>query len=91
MRLSGRQVCLVSGTDEHGQKVEQSAARQSLHPQEFVNAVSQNFRDMNQLLNLQIDRFVRTTDASHKAAVQVRMIREPAKAPVGWCARETRL
>jgi methionyl-tRNA synthetase len=70
MRLSGRQVCFVTGTDEHGQKVEQSAAKQNIPPQEFVDTVSMNFRDLLSLLNIDNDIFIRTTQSDHKVAVQ---------------------
>jgi methionyl-tRNA synthetase len=70
MRLSGRPVCFVTGTDEHGQKVEQSAAKQGVPPQAFVDAVSTNFRDLLTTLNIQNDLFIRTTQPDHKAAVQ---------------------
>jgi methionyl-tRNA synthetase len=70
MRLSGREVCFVTGTDEHGQKVEQSAAKQGVPPQEFVDSVSTNFRDLLTTLNIQNDIFIRTTQTDHKIAVQ---------------------
>lgn len=72
MRLSGRQVFFLSGTDEHGQKVEQSAAAKNVDPQAFVDDVSQNFRDLLQLLNISNDKFIRTTQEDHKKSVQVR-------------------
>lgn len=72
MRLSGREVFFLSGTDEHGQKVEQSAAKQGLDPQEFVDQVSQSFRDLLTLMNISNDEFIRTTSENHKASVQVR-------------------
>jgi len=70
MRLSGREVFFLTGTDEHGQKVEQSAAAQGLAPQEFVDAVSTNFRDLLTTLNISHDHFIRTTQPDHQAAVQ---------------------
>ena len=70
MRLSGRPVCFVTGTDEHGQKVEQSAAKQNILPQDFVDTVSVNFRDLLSLLNIDNDVFIRTTQSDHKLAVQ---------------------
>ena len=70
MRLSGREVFFLSGTDEHGQKVEQSAADKGVDPQDFVDTVSVNFRDLLSLLNISNDEFIRTTDKSHKEAVQ---------------------
>lgn len=72
MRLSGRQVFFLSGTDEHGQKVEQSAAKMDLEPQKFVDTVSVNFRDLLSLLHISNDKFIRTTEADHKEAVKVR-------------------
>ena len=70
MRLSGRDVFFLSGTDEHGQKVEQSAAKAGVDPQDFVDKVSVNFRDLLELLNISNDKFIRTTQPDHKAAVQ---------------------
>ncbi|GKZ01336.1 hypothetical protein MPSEU_001084600 [Mayamaea pseudoterrestris] len=70
MRLSGRQVFFLSGTDEHGQKVEQSAAKAGVDPQDFVDQVSVNFSDLLELLNISHDKFIRTTQPDHKKAVQ---------------------
>jgi len=61
----------MSGTDEHGQKVEQSAAKQGVDPQTFVDSVSVNFRDLLDLLNISHDCFIRTTEDDHKKSVQV--------------------
>ena len=71
MRLSGRDVFFLSGTDEHGQKVEQSAANKGVDPRAFVDDVSRNFRDLLELLHISNDQFIRTTEQSHKEAVQV--------------------
>jgi hypothetical protein len=71
MRLSGRPVWFQTGTDEHGQKVEQSAQLSNRPPQEFVDAVSTNFRDLMTLLHISNDKFVRTTEEQHKQSVQV--------------------
>ena len=70
MRLKGREVCFVSGTDEHGQKVEQSAAKIGVEPQAFVDDVSKTFRDLLHVLNISNDVFIRTTEDRHKKAVQ---------------------
>lgn len=70
MRLSGRDVFFLSGTDEHGQKVETSAETKGVNPQDFVNEVSQNFRDLLELMNITNDEFIRTTDDNHKKSVQ---------------------
>lgn len=70
MRLSGREVMFLSGTDEHGQKVEASAGKKGVDPQSFVDDVSTNFRDLLALMDISNDYFIRTTDAEHKEAVQ---------------------
>lgn len=71
MRLSGREVFFLSGTDEHGQKVEQSAEKRGVDPQTFVDEVSVNFRELLDLMNISADKFIRTTDPKHKESVQV--------------------
>jgi len=70
MRLSGREVFFLSGTDEHGQKVEESAKKRNMSPQEFVDEVSQTFRNLLHVLNISNDAFIRTTDDHHKKAIQ---------------------
>ena len=71
MRHSGREVYFLSGTDEHGQKVELSAKNAGYHdPQDFCNDVSRTFRDLLKLLNISNDHFIRTTDTHHKIAVR---------------------
>lgn len=69
-RLDGYQVRFLTGTDEHGQKVEKSAVDKGLTPQEFTDAVSQTFRDLTQALNLSNDDFIRTTEPRHIKAAQ---------------------
>ena len=70
MRLDGRKVRLLTGTDEHGQKVQKSALAAGKDPQTFVDAVSQNFRDLAGLLNFTTDDFIRTTEPRHTRACQ---------------------
>src|SRR5258708_29057855 len=65
MRLDGRQVKFLTGTDEHGQKVEKSARAAGLDPQAFCDRVSQNFRDMTPPMKLSNDDFIRTTEPRH--------------------------
>ena len=66
MRLSGANVYFLTGTDEHGQKVEKSAEKKGLDPQSFTDEVSKRFRDLSSLLNLSNDDFIRTTEDRHK-------------------------
>ena len=70
MRLDGRDVKFLTGTDEHGQKVEKSAAAKGDDPQVFVDRVSQNFRDLTELMNISNDDFIRTTEGRHREASQ---------------------
>ncbi len=70
MRLDGRRVLFLTGTDEHGQKVDKSARTAGVDPQEFCDRVSQNFRDMNVLMNISNDQFIRTTEPRHIKASQ---------------------
>lgn len=68
-RMQGFDVVLTSGTDEHGTKVERAALAQGKTPEEFVDLISDEFRSQWQKLDLQIDRFQRTTAANHAKLV----------------------
>jgi methionyl-tRNA synthetase len=70
MRLDGRDVHFLTGTDEHGQKVEKAAAAAGLSPQAFADQVSQSFRDLVGLMNYSPDGFIRTTEKRHYTACQ---------------------
>ncbi|MEX2453114.1 MAG: class I tRNA ligase family protein, partial [Rhodospirillaceae bacterium] len=67
-RLDGFDVFFLTGTDEHGQKVEKSAAAAGIDPQAFTDRVSQNFRDLADFMNFSHDAFIRTTEPRHAAA-----------------------
>jgi methionyl-tRNA synthetase len=66
-RLDGFDVFFLTGTDEHGQKVEQAAAAAGLDPQAFTDRVSADFRDMGETMGLSNDDFIRTTEPRHMA------------------------
>ena len=70
MRLDGYDVLFMTGTDEHGQKVEKSANAENTDPLAFCNRVSQNFHDLSPLLNFTNDGFIRTTEERHTKASQ---------------------
>jgi methionyl-tRNA synthetase len=70
MRLDGRRVKFLTGSDEHGEKVERSAQALALTPQEFCDRISPAWRDMTQLLNISNDDFIRTTEERHIRGVQ---------------------
>ena len=69
-RLQGQNVHFLTGTDEHGQKVQQSAQARGVPPQQFCDEVAGEFRDLCRLLNISNDDFVRTTEPRHKAVVR---------------------
>ena len=69
-RLDGFDVKFLTGTDEHGQKVEKSAQAAGISPQEFTDRVSQNFRDLAGIMNFSNDDFIRTTEERHHRSVQ---------------------
>jgi len=69
-RLSGDDTFLLTGTDEHGQKVERSAAAAGISPQQFADEVSASFRALWDRMGITYDDYIRTTSAKHKTAVQ---------------------
>lgn len=69
-RLFGHEVRLLTGVDEHGQKVQQATVKHGLDPQAYVDSMAENFKGVWKELNIQYDIFFRTTDAFHKKAVQ---------------------
>ena len=69
-RLECFDVHFLTGTDEHGQKVEKSAKARGKNPQEFCDEVSQKFRELASTLNLSNDDFIRTTEERHKKCAQ---------------------
>lgn len=69
-RLDGYEVKFLTGTDEHGQKVEKSARLAGMDTKTFVDGVSQHFREMAAYMDISNDDFIRTTDARHKHSAQ---------------------
>ncbi|WP_306226405.1 methionine--tRNA ligase [Bosea beijingensis] len=69
-RLDGYDVFAMTGTDEHGQKVQRTAAQNSLSPKDFVDKIAARFAEMEQTLGCSFDRFIRTTDADHLPSTQ---------------------
>ena len=72
-RLQGYDVCFLTGTDEHGQKIETKAKEAGVTPKEFVDQIvegEQGIKDLWKLMNISYDRFIRTTDPYHVSAIQ---------------------
>ncbi|MGA7276312.1 MAG: methionine--tRNA ligase [Desulfocapsaceae bacterium] len=69
-RLRGDEVRFQTGTDEHGDKIVEAAAKEGVAPRQYVDAVSAMFRQTWPLLDIAYDRFIRTTDEDHVAVVK---------------------
>jgi methionyl-tRNA synthetase len=69
-RMMGDQVHFLTGVDEHGQKVQQSAKKKGIPPQQFADEVSEEFRALLPKLDISNDDFIRTTDERHKKVVR---------------------
>jgi methionyl-tRNA synthetase len=69
-RLRGRDVFFLTGLDEHGQKVQQAAAKAGVDPQTHCDKLAPQFQTLWKRLNISNDAFIRTTDAPHKSVVQ---------------------
>ncbi len=69
-RMSGYDVYFQTGTDEHGQKIEDKARAAGISPQQYVDNVAGEIRRIWDLMNTTYDRFIRTTDPEHEAKVQ---------------------
>ena len=69
-KIDGYEVHFLTGTDEHGLKIQRSAEKQKIAPLDFCNQISKTFRDLSKTLNLTNTDFIRTTEARHKKSVQ---------------------
>jgi len=69
-RLKGYKVFFLTGTDEHGQKIQEISKKEGLNPQKFVNKISKKFKDSFKLLNISNDFFIRTTNKKHEKEVK---------------------
>jgi methionyl-tRNA synthetase len=69
-RLDGRDVFFLTGTDEHGLKMIQTAEAEKLSPMEIATRNAQRFKEMDQRLNISFDRFIRTTEEQHHRSSQ---------------------
>ena len=69
-RMQGYDVMFLTGTDEHGQKIEQKAAEKGVTPQQYVDEIVEIFKNLWSYMNISYDRYIRTTDDYHVEAVQ---------------------
>jgi methionyl-tRNA synthetase len=69
-RLTGYDVMFLTGTDEHGQKIQRIAEEKNTTPKEYVDGIVAGIKDLWKLMNISYDKFIRTTDDYHVKAVQ---------------------
>ena len=82
MRILGKEVFFNTGTDEHGQKIEEAAKKAGVNPQEYVDKYANEFKTLKDALNLSVDKFIRTTDLGHIKAAQEMWQRAMAKGDI---------
>jgi len=68
-KIQGKETFLLTGTDEHGMKIQKEAEKAGKEPQIFADEISEEFKSLWEKLGIQYDKFIRTTDESHKKAV----------------------
>lgn len=91
-RMEGASVHFLTGTDEHGQKIEQSALKRGMEPQSFTDEVSKSFRKLADIMNFSHDDFIRTTEERHKEGARALWTRLQDKGMIykgsyeGWYA-----
>ena len=69
-RMQGYEVMFLTGTDEHGQKIEDKAKEAGVSPKAYVDNIVVGIKELWKLMNISYDRFIRTTDDYHQASVQ---------------------
>ena len=69
-RLDGKDVFFLTGTDEHGQKMIQTAQRENKSPRQLADRNAARFKEMDERLNISFDRFIRTSEDAHHQSVQ---------------------
>ena len=69
-KIDGYNVSFLTGTDEHGLKIQRAAEKKGIEPLKFCDEISQTFKDLSKTLNLTNTDFIRTTESRHKNSVQ---------------------
>ena len=81
-RLTGNETYFLTGTDEHGQKIEEAAKKLGKPTQEFADEISATFKNLWEEFDISHDQFIRTTDAKHKIGVQAAFEKMMAKGDI---------
>ncbi|MDD3570523.1 MAG: class I tRNA ligase family protein, partial [Lachnospiraceae bacterium] len=69
-RLRGYDVMFLTGTDEHGQKIERIATSQNVTPKQYVDKIVSGIKELWSALDISYDKFIRTTDEQHVEAIK---------------------
>jgi len=69
-KLLGKEVFFLTGTDEHGQKIQETAEKEGINPKKFVDNIASKFKETFKSLNISYDNFIRTTDKEHEDEVK---------------------
>ena len=69
-KIDGYKVYFLTGTDEHGQKIQRAAEKKKMDPLAFCDEISKTFRNLSRILNLSNNDFIRTTEERHLKSVQ---------------------
>ena len=87
-RMLGSDTFFLTGTDEHGQKIERSAAEAGITPKQLTDRIAGEFRGLWDRMNISYDDFIRTTEERHKRGVQemFRRIRDNGYIYKGSCS-----
>jgi len=81
-RMSGLDTYFLTGTDEHGQKIEHSALERGKTPQEYANEISASFKNLWDDFDISYDKFIRTTDKAHKIGTQKAFLKMKEKGDI---------
>jgi methionyl-tRNA synthetase len=82
-QINGKEALLCTGTDEHGMKIQQAAAKEGMPPKEFCDNNASKFKDLAEVANISHDFFIRTTDEDHKSVVEQFWLLLKTRAPEG--------
>ena len=69
-RIQGYNVFFLTGTDEHGQKIQRAAEKEGIDPKSFCDEISKTFKELSKILNLSNNDFIRTTENRHFKSVE---------------------
>ena len=85
-RMKGFDVMFLTGTDEHGQKIQRIADKKNTTPKEYVDKIVSTIHELWELMDISHDRFIRTTDSIHEETVK-KIFKSTIIKPVQFCCK----